>query len=137
LANLGKLKRGDEVIGMKAQAQVIKNRCGPSYRTAAFEIHYDSGIQDLSSWLDFLKKNEIIVGDKRGYEYTKIDGTKIEFNTAKFVELMHNDKELREEIYNRISEKYIMAYRDPNSKIVEDVEETGTENDDLPKSENE
>lgn len=131
LANLGKITKADEVIGMKAQAQVIKNRCGPNYRTAAFEIHYDSGIQDLASWLKFLKDYGLITGDGRGYEYKRGDGSKIEFNTAKFVELMNTDAPLKEEIYQAICGRYVMQYRDPNSKIVEDVVETGDENDDI------
>jgi recombination protein RecA len=133
LANLGKLKNSaKDVIGMKTVAQVIKNRCGPNYRTAAFEIHYDSGIQDLASWINFMKKYGIVTGDgKTGYEYKRPTGDKMEFKTAKFVELMNTDAALKEEIYQAICDKYIMAYRDPNSKIVEDVEETGTENDDI------
>lgn len=134
LANLGKLKKGDDVIGMKAQAQVIKNRCGPNYKTAAFEIHYDSGIQDLSSWLVFMKEHGIITGDGRGYEYKRPDGETVEFNTVKFVELMNTDSILKEEVYQAICNKYIMQYRDPNSKIVEDVVETGDENDDITKN---
>lgn len=144
LANLGKLKvkrHGmDEVIGMKCTSQVIKNRCGPGYRTAQFEIHYDSGIQDLSSWLNYMKLHGLITGDKSGYTFKRADGSKVEFDTPKFVELMHADAELKEEIYQSICNEYIMQYRDPNSKIVEDVEETNTEDDDISKdavSENE
>lgn len=131
LANIGKLKKGDEVIGMNCQAQVIKNRCGPNYRTAAFEVHYDSGIQDLASWLKFMKTHGIVSGDGRGYEYKRPTGEKIEFNTGKFVELMNSDSELKEEVYQAICDKYIMKYRDANSQIVEDVQETNTENDDI------
>ncbi len=134
LANLGKLKINDNIIGMKCQAQVIKNRCGPSYRTAGFEIHYDSGIQDLSSWLGFMKLHKIVSGDGRGYEYKRTSGDVINFNTDKFVELMNTDIVLKEEIYQQICDKYIMQYRSPNSKIIENIEETNTENDDITKN---
>jgi recombination protein RecA len=135
LANLGKLTKGDDVIGMKAQAQVIKNRCGPNYRTAAFEIHYDSGIQDLASWLKFMKEYGIVSGDGHGYEYVRPStNEKLKFNTSKFVELMNTDAALKEEVYQSICDKYIMRYRDPNSKIVEDVVETNSENDDITKN---
>lgn len=133
LANLGKLTKGDNVIGMKAQAQVIKNRCGPNYRTAAFEIHYDSGIQDLSSWLKYLKENGIIDGTGNGYTYKRPSGEELKFNTSKFVELMNTDAALKEEIYQTICTSYVMKYRDPNSAIVEDVVETNSENDDITK----
>lgn len=134
LANLGKVKRGDEVVGMKAQAQVIKNRCGPNFKFSEFEVHYDSGIQDLSSWLKFMKEHGIVSGDGRGYKYTRDSGDVVEFNTAKFVELVNTDSELKEEIYQKICSKYIMEYRDPNSKIVEDTLFQEGENDDITKN---
>jgi len=134
--SLGKLKKGDEIIGMKCQAQVIKNRLGPNWRTAAFEIHYDSGIQNYKSWIDFMKLYGIITGDWRNWKYTRPStGEKIEFSTAEFVDKLNSDEALKEEIYNSISDTYIMQYRDPSANpIVEDVEETGNENDDITKN---
>ena len=134
MANLGKIKKGDEVIGMKCQCQVIKSRCGPNFRFSEFEVHYDSGIQNLSSWLKFMKERGIITGDGRGYEYKRSTGETVEFNTAKFVELMQADAALKEEIYQAICSKYIMAYRDPDSKIVEDTSFQEGENDDITKN---
>jgi recombination protein RecA len=134
LANLGKVKKGDEVIGVEAQAQVIKNRCGPNYRIAAFQIHYDSGIQDLASWLGYMKDNGLITGTAAKYTYKRPSGEELQFNTAKFVELVNTDAALKEEIYQVICNNYIMKYRDPNSKIVEDVEVTDNENDDITKN---
>ena len=43
------------------------------------------------------------------------------------------DAIIKEEIYQAICNKYIMQYRPSNSKIVEDVEETNSENDDITK----
>lgn len=131
MANLGKIKKGDEVVGMKCQAQVIKNRCGPNFRSAGFDILYNSGIQDRASWLEFMKDNGIITGDGRGYTYKRKDGTESKFNTAQFVELINADAALKEEIYLDICDKYVMKYRDPNSKIEEDIEHTDSENDDI------
>jgi recombination protein RecA len=133
--SLGKLKKGDEIIGMKCQAQVIKNRLGPNWRTAAFEIHYDSGIQNYKSWIDFMKLHGIITGDWRNWKYTRPNGEKVEFSTAEFVDKMNSDEALREDVYNSICDVYIMQYRDPSAKpILEGVEETGDENDDITKN---
>lgn len=132
LANLGKIKKADEVIGMECQAQVIKNRCGPGYRTAKFDVHFDSGIQDLSSWLNNMQKYGVCGGNgKSGYDYTTVAGEKLHFKTPEFVDMMNTNAVLREEVYQAICDKYIMQYRDPNSAIIEDVEYTRTENDDI------
>ena len=134
LANLGKVKKDDSVIGVQAQAQVIKNRCGPNFRIASFAIHYDSGIQDLASWLGYMKDNGLITGTAAKYTYKRADGSELTFNTAKFVELMNTDAALKEEVYQGICDNYIMKYRDPNSKIEEGVEITDNENDDITKN---
>ncbi len=134
MANLGKIKKGEEVIGMKCQCQVIKSRCGPNFRFAEFEVHYDSGIQNLSSWLKFMKERSIITGDGRGYEYKRASDEKVEFNVPKFVELMQTDAALKEEIYKAICDKYIMTYRNPDSAIVEDTSFQAGENDDITKN---
>jgi hypothetical protein len=132
LSNIGKLKNPTtkEVYGMECQAQVIKNRLGPNYRIAAFDIFYDSGVQDRASWIEYMKLHGIITGSGHGYEYKRKDGTVIEFKPAEFPGLVDNDIVLKDEIYQSICEHYIMKYRDPNSKIV-DVERTSTENDDI------
>lgn len=134
LANIGKITKNDEVVGMKAQAQLIKNRCGPNYKIASFDVHYDSGIQDLASWLKFMKENKIIDGDGRGYEYTRKSGEILSFNTEKFVELINTDADLKEEIYQAICDKYIMIYHDSNSSIVDDTNLQVGENDDITKN---
>lgn len=132
-ANMGKLKdpKTKDVYGMGCQAQVIKNRCGPCFRTAAFDIFYDSGVQDLASWIDFMKLHGIITGTGHGYTYKKENGEELKFTTAKFVELMQTDPVLKEEIYQAICKKYIMVYRDPNSQIIDNIERTTDENDDI------
>lgn len=121
LTNVGKVKNADkEEIGATIQAQVKKNRLGPPFRTAKFDVHYDSGIQDLSSWLAFMKDKGLITGTKAKYVFKGKNGN-IEFNAEKFVEMINTDKEFKDEIYEAICNKYIMHYRDPNSMIDENV----------------
>ena len=121
LTGKGKVVKNDRVIGVKTQAQVIKNRLGPSYSFADFEIHYDSGIQDLASWLKFMKEHKIIKGDGRGYTYKTLAGEELKFSTQKFVELVNSNPELKEEFYTAICNAYIMSYRNPDSAIIEDT----------------
>jgi recombination protein RecA len=131
MASLGKLKRGDEVVGVKCQCAVIKTRHAPNHRTAQFEILYDSGIQDLASWLSFAKERNIITGTAAKYVWKREGGEELTFNTAKFVELMNSDEKLKEEFYQQICKTYIMEYRTPNSKIEENLTEVEGEDAEL------
>lgn len=133
LSNIGKLKNPTtkEVYGMECQAQIIKTRFGPNFRIAQFNVFFDSGVQDLTSWVDFMKLHGIITGTGHGYTYKKINGEEIKFTGSEFPELMKSNPSLKEEIYNVICEKYIMKYREPNSQVIEDIEKTRDENDDI------
>lgn len=123
LASLGKLKKDDDVIGVKCKATVVKNRMGPPYRTAEFEIFFDSGIQDRKSWLEFLKKHG--QAKSGGGKYTiKLNSGEYKLTAGEFADKLNTDESFKEEIYNTICEKQIMIYRDPSAKIDEDVTES-------------
>lgn len=121
LNNTGKLKKGDEVIGNECKAVVVKNRMGPPQRQANFEIYFDSGIADYSSWVKVLKENNIIKQGGAYYSYKKDDGSEWKFQSKDFVSSMISDPKLKEELYLKICDAVIMKYKDPNSQIVEDA----------------
>jgi recombination protein RecA len=164
LANIGRIKNSNkDVVGMECQAQVTKNRCGPNYKSASFDIMYDSGIQDIASWYEYMKTFGLMTPKKKDKDkdkeeddkakkkktkaeeeeerkgckcfiFKRSDSTEVEFTTATFPSLINSDLTLKEEVYQAICNNYIMKYRDPNSKIEEDVERTGDENDDITKN---
>jgi len=117
LNSVGKLKKGEVVVGNKCKAVVVKNRMGPPNRTAEFDIYYDSGIADYASWLRVLKDNGII--QQGGAYYTYNDE---KFQSSDFVKMMVERPELKEELYLKICDAVIMRYKEPNSLIREDVE---------------
>ena len=121
LNNTGKLKNGEEIIGNECKAVVIKNRMGPPQRQANFEIYFDSGIADYSSWIKILKDNSIIKQGGAYYSYKKDNGEDWKFQSKDFVSIMQSDEKLKEELYLKICEAVIMKYKDPNSQIVEDA----------------
>lgn len=129
LANKGKLKKGDDVIGVKCKATVIKNRMGPPYRVSEFEIFFDSGIQDRKSWLEFLKKHGY-AKLKDGKYNIKLNSGEYKLTAGEFAEKLNTDQTFKDEIYNTICEKQIMIYRDPAAKIDEDVTEADPSEDD-------
>jgi recombination protein RecA len=121
LNNAGKLKKAEEVIGNECKAVVIKNRMGPPQRQANFDIYFDSGIADYSSWIKVLKEQNLIKQGGAYYTYKKNDGIEWKFQSKDFVSTMQTDKELSEEIYLKICDAVIMKYKDPNSQIIEDA----------------
>jgi recombination protein RecA len=121
LASTGNLKKSEKVIGNGCKAIITKNRMGPPKRVAQFEIHFDSGIQNLKSWLDWLKLNGFATSS--GQKYTiKLPSGSQSMSVVEFVEKVNTDVAFKDEVYNMIADDYIMKYRDPNSKIEEGIE---------------
>jgi recombination protein RecA len=117
-----KINNIDEVIGVKTQATVTKNRFGPPHRKAEFDILFDRGIDEYGCWLNVLKTAGEIKQAGAYYKYTKKDKEDIQFQTKDFVEMINNDPDFKEELYNLLCQVLIRKYRDQSAEIEEDIE---------------
>lgn len=151
LRSAGKIKSKDGlIVGVKTKAQVTKNRLGPPYRTAEFEIYFDSGIDDYKSCLDILNTYNVVKGRAWKYftEDLGIDGIDLElekekdngekvygpkFRTKKWREWM-DDPNVYDAIVEKIAELNIMKYKghmeDDDTQIVSDKEDEEQMDDD-------
>ncbi|MCA9408549.1 MAG: recombinase RecA [Candidatus Omnitrophica bacterium] len=101
LRRIESLKQGDEFIGNRVKAKIVKNKVAAPFREAEFEIHFNEGISKTADILDIAVKNDIIqkAGAWFSYENEKLGQGKE--NTRKF--LADNAK-----LLNKI-EKQILA----------------------------
>ena len=111
LATTGKIANKDkEVIGVSVKASVIKNRLGPPYRTAEFNVYFDRGIDDLDSWLKFCKDKGLMKTAGAYVKYEDLNGNEHQFAGKEFKKFLTDNPELQDEIYNRMCETVIMSY---------------------------
>jgi recombination protein RecA len=110
---MGKISNSaGDVIGVKVKANVIKNRLGPPHRTAEFQIYFNRGIDDASSWLDVMKENKLV--KQAGAWYTYVDpttGEETKFQSKEFAKFLDADAERKEVIYQTICDSLIMKYQ--------------------------
>jgi recombination protein RecA len=60
LRRIGQIKRGDEIIGSRIRAKIIKNKVAPPFKTTEFDIYYNEGISYLTDLLNTGLEYEII-----------------------------------------------------------------------------
>jgi recombination protein RecA len=99
-------------VGVKVEAKVLKNRFGPPLRKAGFDVYFDRGIDDVSSWIDELKKREIISGAGNPYRYTDKDtGEEFAFKKSTWKSFIEENPEVFAKIYTELAESMVMQYR--------------------------
>jgi recombination protein RecA len=111
LSVTGKVTNKDkDVIGVKVKASVVKNRLGPPFRVAEFNVYFDRGIDDLESWLQFGKDHELVSTGGAYFTYTDLSGTDHKMQSSDWRKWLNDNPELREEFYNRMVETAVMSY---------------------------
>ena len=116
LSSIGAIKAKregrDEIIGSRVKAKLVKNRCGPPLRECEYEVYFDSGIDDYSSWLTTMKEHNLVSQSGAWYQWTdKRSGEVIKFQSKEFVEKIMSNPELLDIVYSEIAEKVIMKYK--------------------------
>ena len=123
LKNMGQIKDSKKnTIGMKCRAQIVKNRLGPPLRHADYDMYFDRGIDNYGAWLTVLKEHKLVkVG---GAWYTLVDekGKEYKFQSKDWEELITENDELREYVYQIICDKVILKYQEKLG--IDDVEFT-------------
>lgn len=117
LKGVGKLKSGsgktEQIVGVQTEATVIKNRMGPPFKKAVFDIYFNSGIDDQNSWLTLMKDYGLI--KQGGAYYTILDettGEEIKFQAKEWKSLLAENKPLYDQCYKTICDTVIMKYKD-------------------------
>ena len=111
LKNMGQIKdTSKNVLGMKTRCQIIKNRLGPPLRHADFNLYFDSGIDDMGSWLTVLKEHKLL--KVAGAWYTlEYKGKDIKFQSKDFDKKLKETDGLQEHLYDLICEASILKYQ--------------------------
>ena len=126
LSSIGAIKSKvngrDEIIGSRVKAKLVKNRCGPPLRECEYEVYFDSGIDDYSSWLTTMKDHSLVSQSGAWYSWTnKETGEVIKFQSKEFVEKIMSNPKLHDIIYDEIANKVIMKYQQLDSARIDDV----------------
>lgn len=96
---IAQIKKGDEIVGNRTRAKIVKNKVAAPFRTAEFDIMYNEGISYAADVLNLALKHNVIVKSGASYSY---DGKRLGqgFDASRLA--LKDDKKLLEEIAQKI-----------------------------------
>ncbi len=69
LRRVAQIKHGDEIIGSRIKAKIVKNKVAAPFKITEFDIYYNEGISYIADLLNFGLKNDIIKKSGSWYQY--------------------------------------------------------------------
>ena len=99
LKRVAQVKKGEEIIGNKIKAKIVKNKVAPPFKTAEFDIYYDEGISYESDLINLGERLGVIkkAGNSYFFEETKLGGS---FQSAR--EFLKQNPEISKKIFEKI-----------------------------------
>ncbi len=102
LNRIAQIKKGEEIVGSRIKAKVVKNKVAPPFKIAEFDIYYSEGISLESDLINIgLKRGLIQKSGNTFYYKDKKLGSSLD--SARL--FLKENKPVAEEIYNNIISK--------------------------------
>ena len=122
----GKVKAGNDTIGVGIKPKIIKNRMGPPHRDAELKMYFTRGLIDEESWLDvLLAQGEAKKISAQKSEITnKENGEVYEFKNTKFADWIIRPENKEANTYCKmLVKKSLFIEQDPLKREEEIVTE--------------
>jgi recombination protein RecA len=102
IRRIATLKNGDNPIGNRVRAKVVKNKVAPPFRQAEFDIIYGEGISKYGEIIDYAVKFDIIQKSGSWFSYNE---TKIGQGKEKVKIFLKDNPDISDEIENMLKSK--------------------------------
>lgn len=100
------LKDGNDIIGNKTKAKVIKNKLASPFKVADFDIIFGKGISSIGCIVNLAVDNEVVEKSGAWFSY---NNEKIGQGRDKAVDYLKNNPEICAEIEKKVREKLNLA----------------------------
>jgi len=103
LKRTAQIKKGDEIIGNKILAKVVKNKVAAPFKTAEFNIYYNEGISKEADLINTGLKYGVI---KKSGSWLEFENKKLGQGLEQSKEFLKQNQDLAEAIKTKIFEAY-------------------------------
>lgn len=100
LRRIGTLKKGEEIVGSRVRAKVVKNKVAPPFRKAEFDIVFDRGIDWMGELITLGEREGLVKKSGSWYEYKE---KKLGQGREAAKEYLRGHPKIAEEIEKRLS----------------------------------
>ena len=104
------IKVGDEVVGNRTRAKVVKNKVAPPFRRAEFDIIYGKGISLAGDVLDLAEEAKIVGRSGSWYTYK---GNQLAQGRDKAVAVLEERRDLLEALYKEVRRQKLNPDAEP------------------------
>jgi recombination protein RecA len=102
LKRISQIKKGEETIGNKVKAKIVKNKVAPPFKTVEFDVYFNEGISYEADLLNLAEKMNVVKKSGNSYFFNeiKLGGS---FQAAR--EFLKENKDLTKKIFTSLKEK--------------------------------
>jgi len=104
LRRIAQIKHGEEIIGNRIKAKIVKNKVAAPFKTTEFDIYYNEGISKLADILNTALKYEII---KKAGAWFQFDEKKIGQGMEGAKQFLKDNPEITDKIIKAIQQPQI------------------------------
>ena len=112
LRRVGQLKHGEEIIGNRVKAKIVKNKVAAPFKVVEYDIYYNEGISRFSDIINTGISLEVI---KKSGSWLEFNGEKLGQGMEASKKLLKENPELLERIKVALKEKMDSTFVDVNA----------------------
>ncbi len=129
IRRIAALKDGDEVIGNRTRAKIVKNKVAPPFRNCEFDIIYGKGISKMGDLLDLGVAHEIIAKSGTWFSYKENRIGQGRENSKRF---LGENLEIASDIENQLRKKLGLTGDEEKAPDAKSKDENGPAEEEAP-----
>ena len=106
LRRIGSIKEGDNIVGGRIKARVVKNKVAPPFKEAEFDILHEEGISKVGSIIDVALEKEII---KKSGTWLLYGDTKLGQGLMQAKRFLKENPKILKELEKEVRERCLLA----------------------------